>query len=80
MSDSNPQALFSYVAAQLNRFGLAYLHIIEARVKGNVLIGEGQALSHPSNCGRSSMAISSRRAASNRIAPRRSSRKVTPIW
>jgi N-ethylmaleimide reductase len=27
----------------LNRFGLAYLHIIEPRVKGNVLIGEGQA-------------------------------------
>ena len=43
MSDSNPQALFSYVAAQLNQFGLAYLHIIEPRVKGNVLIGEGQA-------------------------------------
>jgi N-ethylmaleimide reductase len=54
MSDSNPQALFSYVAVQLNRFGLAYLHIIEPRVKGNVLIGEGQA--HPSNCGRSSQA------------------------
>ena len=43
MSDSNPQALFAYVAAQLNRFGLAYLHIIEPRVKGNVVIGEGQA-------------------------------------
>jgi len=43
MSDSNPQALFSYVSEELNRFGLAYLHIIEPRVKGNVLIGEGQA-------------------------------------
>ena len=43
MSDSNPQALFSYVTAQLNGFGLAYLHIIEPRVQGNVLIGEGQA-------------------------------------
>ncbi|HEY0800114.1 MAG TPA: alkene reductase [Steroidobacteraceae bacterium] len=43
MSDSNPQALFAYVAEQLNRFGLAYLHIIEPRVKGNVLIAEGQA-------------------------------------
>lgn len=43
MSDSNPQALFAYVAEQLNRFGLAYLHIIEPRVKGNVVIGEGQA-------------------------------------
>jgi N-ethylmaleimide reductase len=41
MSDSNPEALFDYVAGQLNRFGLAYLHIIEPRVKGNVLIEEG---------------------------------------
>ncbi len=43
MSDSNPTALFDYVAEQLNRFGLAYLHIIEPRIKGNVLIAEGQA-------------------------------------
>lgn len=42
MSDSNPAALFDYVAEQLNRFGLAYLHIIEPRIKGNVLIAEGQ--------------------------------------
>ena len=41
MSDSNPAALFDYVAEHLNRFGLAYLHIIEPRVKGNVLIAEG---------------------------------------
>jgi len=43
MSDSNPTALFGYVAGELNRFGLAYLHIIEPRVKGNVVIAEGQA-------------------------------------
>ena len=43
MSDSNPKALFTYVADQLNKFGLAYLHIIEPRVKGNVVIREGQA-------------------------------------
>ena len=43
MSDSNPQALFAYVTDQLNHFGLAYLHIIEPRVKGNVVIAEGQA-------------------------------------
>ena len=42
MRDSNPTALFTYVARQLNRFGLAYLHIIEPRVKGNVTINEGQ--------------------------------------
>jgi N-ethylmaleimide reductase len=40
MSDSNPQALFGYVAAQLNPFGLAYLHIVEPRVKGNIVVGE----------------------------------------
>ena len=43
MSDSNPTALFDYVAEQLNRFWLAYLHVIEPRVKGNVVIAEGQA-------------------------------------
>ena len=43
ISDSNPQALFAYLSEQLNRFGLTYLHIIEPRVKGNVLTGEGQA-------------------------------------
>jgi N-ethylmaleimide reductase len=43
MSDSNPGGLFDYLVAQLNRFGLAYLHVIEPRVKGNVLIAERQA-------------------------------------
>jgi N-ethylmaleimide reductase len=42
VSDSNPIALFDYVAKQLNLFGLAYLHIIEPRIKGNVLVAEGQ--------------------------------------
>ena len=43
MSDSDPEALFTYVASQLNQFGLAYLHIIEPRVKGNIVVREGQA-------------------------------------
>jgi len=43
MSDSDPGALFAYVAEQLNRFGLAYLHIIEPRVVGNIVEREGQA-------------------------------------
>jgi N-ethylmaleimide reductase len=42
MHDSNPEALFAYVSEQLNRFGLAYLHIIEPRVKGNTVIHENQ--------------------------------------
>jgi N-ethylmaleimide reductase len=41
MSDSNPDALFGYVAQQLDRFGLAYLHLIEPRVKGIETIREG---------------------------------------
>jgi N-ethylmaleimide reductase len=43
MSDSNTSALFGYLVNELNRFGLAYLHVIEPRVKGNVVIAEGQA-------------------------------------
>ena len=42
MNDSNPTPLFSYIADQLNQYNLAYLHIIEPRVKGNVVIHEGQ--------------------------------------
>jgi N-ethylmaleimide reductase len=42
MSDSNPDALFTYVTEQLNRFGLAYLHVVEPRVKGNIVLVEGQ--------------------------------------
>jgi N-ethylmaleimide reductase len=41
ISDSNPNALFSYAAEQLNRFGLAYLHIIEPRIVGSYLKEEG---------------------------------------
>ena len=36
MGDSNPLVTFGYVAGQLNRFGLAYLHVIEPRIKGDV--------------------------------------------
>ena len=42
MSDSNPQALFSYVAQRLNGFGLAYLHVVEPRIRGNELVLEDQ--------------------------------------
>jgi N-ethylmaleimide reductase len=43
MSDSNPAALFDYLTEQLNQFGLAYLHVVEPRVKGNTVVAEGQA-------------------------------------
>jgi N-ethylmaleimide reductase len=42
MSDSDAKSLFTYVAKHLNRFSLAYLHIIEPRVKGNVVVAEDQ--------------------------------------
>jgi N-ethylmaleimide reductase len=41
MSDSNPSALFSHLAEKLNRFRLAYLHVSEPRIKGNVAIEDG---------------------------------------
>ncbi|MGH8784763.1 MAG: alkene reductase [Telluria sp.] len=36
MSDSDPEGLFTYVAAELGKLNLAYLHLIEPRVRGNV--------------------------------------------
>jgi N-ethylmaleimide reductase len=36
MSDSNPQALFAHVADELDTLGIAYLHLIEPRIAGNV--------------------------------------------
>jgi N-ethylmaleimide reductase len=42
MWDSNPSALFAYVAESLNPFGLAWLHIIEPRIGGSEIVREGQ--------------------------------------
>ena len=42
MRDSDPEGTFGYVAEQMNRFGLAYLHIIEPRIKGIDLIRASQ--------------------------------------
>ena len=36
MSDSDPEGLFSYVAERLSELKLAYLHLIEPRIAGNV--------------------------------------------
>ena len=41
MADSDPQATFGDVAKELNRYGLAYLHIIEPRINGTTLVREG---------------------------------------
>jgi N-ethylmaleimide reductase len=42
MHDSNPEKTFRYVTGQLDRLGLAYLHVVEPRIKGTELIREGQ--------------------------------------
>jgi N-ethylmaleimide reductase len=41
MFDSNPERTFGYIADQLNQFGLAYLHIVEPRIKGSEEVNEG---------------------------------------
>jgi N-ethylmaleimide reductase len=40
MSDSDPQALFSYVVRQLDRYNLAYIHIVEPRIDNGAPDGQ----------------------------------------
>lgn len=42
MGDSDPQRLFRHLASRLNEIGLAYLHVIEPRIKGGETLIEGQ--------------------------------------
>lgn len=44
MHDSAPEKTFSYVAEQMNRFNLAYLHIVEPRIKGIEVINEDEPI------------------------------------
>ena len=41
ISDSDPETTFSYVAKVLDQYGLAYLHVIEPRIKGDSTLHEG---------------------------------------
>jgi len=43
MSDSDPEGTFAYVAGELDKLGVAYLHLIEPRVNGSELVAEGLA-------------------------------------
>jgi N-ethylmaleimide reductase len=43
MSDSNPQATFGYVTTELDRLGIAYLHVVEPRIKGTEEVANGQS-------------------------------------
>ncbi|MEO1374240.1 MAG: alkene reductase [Cyanobacteria bacterium J06635_10] len=38
MHDSNLSSTFTYVARELDRLGIGYLHVVEPRIKGNVTI------------------------------------------
>ena len=42
MSDTDPQATFAYAAARLDAMGIAYLHVVEPRIKGTELIAEAE--------------------------------------
>lgn len=48
MSDSNPRALFSYAVEALNRFDLAYLHLVEPRADASALKSWTENASDPS--------------------------------
>jgi N-ethylmaleimide reductase len=80
MSDSNPTALFNYLTEQLNRFGLAYFHIIEPRIKGNVLIGEGQPPVATAQLRKIFKGKIIAAGGLNPIPPRRSSNRETRTW
>lgn len=44
ISDDNPQETFEYVIKALNRFGLAYLHLVEGATGGSRALQEGQSI------------------------------------
>jgi N-ethylmaleimide reductase len=41
MSDSNPDSTFGYAADELRKLKIAYLHLIEPRIDGNIAIKDG---------------------------------------
>src|ERR1700758_2416782 len=43
MSDSDPAATFGYVTTQLDRLGIAYLHVVEPRIKGTEEVSHGRS-------------------------------------
>jgi N-ethylmaleimide reductase len=43
MSDSDPAATFGYVTTQLDRLGIAYLHVVEPRINGTEELSHGRA-------------------------------------
>jgi len=43
ISDSDPETTFGYLAKELDKLHIAYLHVIEPRIKGDSTLHEGQA-------------------------------------
>lgn len=43
IADSNPEATFGYLTAQLDKLGIGYVHVIEPRIKGDSTLHEDQA-------------------------------------
>jgi hypothetical protein len=81
VSDSNPIALFDCVTKQLNRFGLAYLQVIEPRIKGNVLIAEGEGHIAAARLRKISRESLLRQGVLNRTLPRlRFEREMRICW
>lgn len=42
MSDSDPQATFGYAVSRLDDLGIAWLHVVEPRIKGTELIADAE--------------------------------------
>lgn len=42
IADSNPEAIFGHLAVELDKLGIAYLHVIEPRIKGDATLHENQ--------------------------------------
>src|ERR1700745_1937431 len=42
MSDSHPAATFGYLTTRLDRLGIAYLHVVEPRIKGTEEVSHGR--------------------------------------
>jgi N-ethylmaleimide reductase len=42
IADSNPEATFGYLATELDKLGIAYIHVIEPRIKGDSTLHEDQ--------------------------------------
>lgn len=78
MSDSDPEALFDHVAQESNQFGVAYVQIIEPRVRRNVVIAEGRYAIAAARLRKILNGQSSQPGALNPELPRRSSRTAMP--